>query len=47
MITDEAELTVRRRPDPRSLHATPLPVPLLAGEDETDAGEPHILRGLD
>lgn len=46
MITDESELTARRL-DPRSLHVTPLPMPLLAGEDETDTGEPHILRGLD
>ncbi|MGW6270611.1 hypothetical protein [Streptomyces sp. NPDC055060] len=47
MIADESEHTSRHRLDPRSLHPTPLPTPLLAGEDESDTGEPHILRGLD
>ncbi|MEV7737948.1 MULTISPECIES: hypothetical protein [Streptomyces] len=31
---------------PAPLSASPLPV-LLAGEDETDWTEPHIVRGID
>lgn len=47
MITDNIERTPGRCPEPRSLFPVPLPTPLLAGEDETETGEPHILRGLD
>lgn len=45
MRTDPEELS---SPDVSDLPEAALPpVPLLAGEDDADPGEPHILRGLD
>ncbi|MFJ9026438.1 hypothetical protein ACIRPU_41790 [Streptomyces sp. NPDC102259] len=45
MVRDQPEWESQRLPDVSAVTVTP--VPLLAGEDEGEPDEEHILRGID